>query len=229
MLDQGVTFNTTMSLVAGIILILSVMFGREFATKRYHTLCGWGFAFVALGLFLGITGLYMMLTWPLKEVSGAFCCTVDNITFGEPATFYGIFTLIIGIAILKTEKFIDSQTHSLILLSTLRPILYIGAIGGFGLILFGIAGLHFGMWRPPMIEPIARLLAGNLIEPLFMSFLYIGTGIGAILAPFALKNRRIAIIAGVLIWCLGILWIMLAFTVFYSHIGFFPQPDGSYI
>lgn len=227
MLDQGVTYNTTMALVVGIIMILSVMFGRELAFNKQKNFSGWGFAFVMLGLFLAISGFSMMLTWPLKEVSGAFCCTVDNITFGEPSAFYGTLTFIIGLAIVISDRCKEDKNSHII--STLRPILYIGAIGGFGLILFGIAGLHFGMWRPPTIEPIARLLAGNLLEPLFVAFLYAGTGVGAILAPFALRNSCVAKFAGVFIWCLGVLWIMLAFTVFYSHVGFFPQPDGSYM
>ena len=111
----------------------------------------------------------------------------------------------------------------------LRPILYVAAIGGFGLILIGIAGMHFGMWRPPDIEPVARLLAGNLLEPLMVMSLYVGTGVAALLTPFALTNKTVAKITSILVWVFGMLWLFVSFTVFYSHIGFFPQPDGTYI
>lgn len=229
MLDQGITYNTTMALVAGTIMVLAVVFVRAASRPNRRTLAGWGWAFVILGAFLGITGMVMTLTWPLKEVPGAFCCTVDNITFGEPAAFYGIITLIAGLAILRAEGQADKGIREFDLVGTLRPILYVAAIGGFGLIMFGIAGMHFGMWRPPEIEPIARLLAGSLLEPLLMMFLYIGTGVAAILAPFAPDHKWVARIATVLTWVVGMMWIFLSFTVFYSHVGFFPQPDGTYI
>ncbi|MDK8512747.1 MULTISPECIES: DUF981 family protein [Actinomycetaceae] len=229
MLMQGITYNTTMALVAGAIMVLVVLFARVAANPNHRTLAGWGWTFVATGAFLGITGIHMTLTWPLAQIDGAFCCSVDNITFGEPAAFYGILTFIAGIAILRAEKLADKGVRPLDLVATLRPLLYVAAIGGFGLVLFGIAGMHFGMWRPPEIEPVARLMAGSLIEPLLVMFLYVGTGVSAILSPFVPDNKWVARIAAILTWGVGMLWIFLSFTVFYSHVGFFPQPDGSYI
>ena len=141
MIMQGVTFNTTMALVAGTIMILAVVFARTAARAqaavpgKARTLTGWGWAFVALGAYLGVTGMYMTLMWPLKEVDGAFCCTVDNVTFGEPAALYGLLTFI---------------------------------------------------------------------------------------APFAPENKWVGRIATLLTWGCGVTWVFLSFTVFYSHVGFFP-------
>jgi hypothetical protein len=61
-----------------------------------------------------------------------------------------------------------------------------------------------------------------------MMVLYIGTGVTAALAPFIRESKWVARIFTAFAWCIGLLWILLSFTVFYSHIGFFPQPNGSY-
>lgn len=237
MLMQGITYNTTMALVVGTIMLLAVFYSRTVTVSGDRNTGGWGWAFIATGLFLGISGVHMMLTWPLDQIEGAFCCSVDNITFGEPAALYGVLTFVAGLVIILNQKRSKTGSQDEIsnelpgapsIYSTLRPLLIVGAIGGFGLILFGIAGMHFGQWRPPEIEPIARLMAGSLIEPLLVMALYLGTGISAIVSPFIDQNKVVR-----QIWMIGTLvvalvWIMLSFTIFYSHVGFFPQPDGSY-
>ncbi|QNA91328.1 MULTISPECIES: DUF981 family protein [unclassified Microbacterium] len=232
MLLQGITFNTTMALVAGAIILLIPLFMRAVQRADHASMVGWGYTFIAAGFFLGVTGFFMMLTWPLAQVDGAFCCKVDNFTFGEPAALYGLLTFIAGLIVLRTKAHADKNGVDVgpdAMFAALRPLLFVGAIGGFGLVLIGIGGMHFGMWRPPDIEPLARLMAGSLLEPLLMMVLYIGTGVTAVLAPFLLESRWVARIFAVFAWCLGLLWILLSFSVFYSHIGFFPQPDGSYL
>lgn len=224
MLMQGITYNTAMALVVGAILILTVLFLRVIQANTGRSLAGFGWGFVFTGAFLGITGMHMTLTWPLEQIEGVFCCAVDNVTFGEPAAFYGILTFIAGLAILRAEDRADHGIRPLDLVATLRPLLYIAAIGGFGIIMFGIAGLHFGQWRPPEIEPIARLLAGSLIEPLIVFALYVFTGIAAILSPFALTNKLAARAFVVITWIFGMGWILLGITLYYSHVGFFPYP-----
>ncbi|WP_394281124.1 DUF981 family protein [Corynebacterium sp.] len=229
MLMQGITYNTTMGLIVGIIMILVPIFMQSAATRTGRSISGFGWAFVFLGAFLGITGMHMTLTWPLEQIEGAFCCAVDNVTFGEPAAFYGILTFIAGIAIIRAEEKADQGLRALDLVGTLRPLLYVAAVGGFGLILFGIAGLHFGQWRPPAIEPVARLLEGQLIEPLMVFSMYVGTGVVALLSPFAVTSKKVNRIFTVLIWFFGMMWIVLGLTLFYGHVGFFPyaynQPE----
>ncbi len=229
MLIQGPTYNTTMALVTGALMVLAVLFARTATQPNRRSLAGFGWAFVMAGAYLAIFGTHMSLTWPLQEVDGAFCCTVDNITFGEPAAFYGMLALVAGFAIIRGESAAERTGIKTDVVALLRPILYIAAIGGVGLILIGIAGMHFGMWRPPDIEPVARLLFGSILEPLLVMSLYVGTGAAALLTPFALTNKTVAKITSVLVWVFGMLWLFISFTVFYSHIGFFPQPDGSYI
>ncbi|WIM67483.1 DUF981 family protein [Corynebacterium breve] len=222
MLMQGITYNTTMGLVVGLIMILIPTFARTVAANKGRSISGWGWGFVFLGAFLGISGLHMMLTWPLEQIEGAFCCAVDNVTFGEPAAFYGLLTFIAGIAIIRAEEKAEKGLRELDLVATLRPLLYIAAAGGFGLVLFGIAGLHFGQWRPPEIEPVARLMAGSMIEPLMVFSMYVGTGIAAILSPFALTNKTVGRVFTVLVWFFGMAWVFLGLTLYYGHVGFFP-------
>ncbi len=224
MLMQGITYNTTMGLVVGLIMILVPLFMRAVQANNGRSVAGFGWAFIFSGAFLGITGMHMTLTWPLEQIDGVFCCAVDNVTFGEPAAFYGILTLIAGFAILRAEDRADRGIRAMDLVGTLRPILYIAAVGGFGLILFGIAGLHFGQWRPPEVEPIARLLSGSLIEPLMVFSMYVFTGIAAILSPLALTNKTVSRVFLVITWLFGMAWILLGLTLFYGHVGFFPYP-----
>lgn len=225
MLMQGITFNTTMALVAGVIMILATMFARVAERPNHGSLAGWAWAFIATGGFLGGTGFYMTLTWPLKQIEGTSCCAVDNVTFGEPAAFWGLLTFIAGIAILHGESVATRTGKEMNVFRLLRPILYVSAVGGFGLIMIAIAGMHFGMWRPPDIEPIARLMAGGLAEPLLMMLLYGGTGVAALLAPFAPENKWLGRFTMLITWGCGVLWCFVSFTVFYSHVGFF-FPDG---
>ncbi|APT88532.1 hypothetical protein CFRA_03725 [Corynebacterium frankenforstense DSM 45800] len=221
---QGITYNTTMGLVVGVIMILVPIFLRTALARTGRTLSGFGYAFVILGLYLGATGLHMTLTWPLEQIDGAFCCAVDNVTFGEPAAFYGIITLIAGFAIIRGEDRADRGIRDFDLVATLRPILYVAAAGGVGLIFFAIAGLHFGQWRPPAVEPIARMLEGSLLEPLTVFTMYFGTGVAAMLSPFALTNKKVRTIFICITWFIGMMWTFLGFTLFYGHVGFFPFP-----
>ena len=87
MLMQGITYNTTMGLVVGVIMLMVPLFMRALQKAGDRSVSGFGWAFVFLGAFLGMTGVHMMLTWPLEQIEGVFCCAVDNVTFGEPAAF----------------------------------------------------------------------------------------------------------------------------------------------
>ena len=77
MLMQGITYNTAMGLVVGIILLLVALFMRAVQANNGRSLAGFGWGFIFSGAFLGITGLHMTLTWPLEQIEGVFCCAVD--------------------------------------------------------------------------------------------------------------------------------------------------------
>lgn len=224
MLMQGITYNTTMGLVVGVIMLMVPLFMRALQKVGDRSVSGFGWAFVFLGAFLGMTGVHMMLTWPLEQIEGVFCCAVDNVTFGEPAAFYGVMTLIVGVAVLRAEDRADRGIRDLDWVATLRPILYVAAVGGFGLIMFGIAGMHFGQWRPPEVEPIARLLSGSMLEPFMVFTLYVGTGLSALLSPFVLTSPVARKVFVPVTFIIGMMWVFLGLTLFYGHVGFFPWP-----
>jgi uncharacterized membrane protein len=220
-LAQGVTFNTTMALVAGAVPLLLLIFGRVLARPDRPTIVGWSWMIGALGLYLFVTGTYMTLTWPLQDVPAAsHCCAVDNITFGEPAMYFGALLLFGAFALLRAERASLDHGTPLDVVAVVRPFLYAGAFGGLGLFMIAVSGLQFGMWRPPPDEPIAGLLAGTGLEPIYIACAYAVTGLAAVTAPFAPERRLIARIAAVSLFLAGMLWLFVALTVFYGHIGF---------
>ncbi|MGM7776009.1 DUF981 family protein [Arthrobacter sp. KNU-44] len=225
MLEQGITYNTTMAMVAGAIMLLALVFLRVVQQPGRKTIDGWAWMFAALGLFLAVTGTHMTLTWPLKQipVPGVPCCAVDNLTFGEPAMFFGFLVFFGAIALLRAERTAVDRGGQLELVATVRPFLYAGAFGGIGLIMIAVAGLEFGMWHPPKEEPIAGMLAGSILEALYMAFAYAITGVAAITAPFAPENRVVAWVFAVSLFIAGMMWLFLSITVFYGHVGFFPH------
>jgi uncharacterized membrane protein len=225
MLEQGVTYNTTMALVAAAIMLLMLVFVRVVQQPGRETIDGWAWMFAALGLFLAVTGTHMTLTWPLKQipVAGVPCCAVDNLTFGEPAMFFGFLVFFGAIALMRAEKTAVDRGVELNIVATVRPFLYAGAFGGIGLIMIALAGLEFGMWHPPEEEPIAGMLAGSILEALYMAFAYTITGVAAITAPFASEKRLVARVFAVSLFIAGMMWLFLSITVFYGHVGFFPH------
>ncbi len=86
--------------------------------------------------------------------------------------------------------------------------------------MIAVAGLKYGMWRPPPNEPIAGMLAGTRLEPIYIACAYGFTGLAAVTAPFAPERRAIARVASVSLFIAGILWLLVTLTVFYGHIGF---------
>lgn len=224
MLAQGITYNTTMGLVAGAIMLLLVVFARVVQQPNRGPLEGWAWMFVALGLILAVTGTHMTLTWPLEQIPGVACCAADNVAFGEPAMLFGTLVVFGGIAIIRAERAALSRGTELDIVSTIRPMLYAGAFGGIGLVLIGIAGVQFGMWGPPPPdEPIARLMGESILERFYVAGAYIITGAAAMTAPFAPEHRIVGRVFTVLLFVGGMMWTFLGITLFYGHIGFFPH------
>ena len=225
MLEQGITYNTTMAIVAAAIMLLLLVFVRVVQQPGRQTIDGWAWMFAALGLFLAVTGTHMTLTWPLEQipVEGVPCCAVDNVTFGEPAMFFGFLVFFGAIALMRAEKHAVDRGIQLELVAVARPFLYAGAFGGIGLIMIAMAGLDFGMWHPPEEEPIAGLLSDSFLEPLYMALAYTITGVAAITAPFAPEKRVVARIFAASLFIAGMMWLFLSITVFYGHVGFFPH------
>ena len=225
MLEQGITYNTTMGLVAGAVMLLLVVFVRVVQRPRRGSLEGWAWMFIALGLILAVTGTHMSLTWPLEQIEGAPCCAVDNVAFGEPAMYFGVLIAFAGIAIIRGERSALAHEVEFDIVASVRPMLYAGAFGGIALVMIGIAGVQFGMWGPPPPdEPIARLMGDSTLERYYVAGTYAITGLATMTAPFAPEHRNVGriFLASTLIG--GMSWTFLAITLYYGHIGFFPFP-----
>jgi putative membrane protein len=91
-----------------------------------------------VGLLLGVTGLHLVLTWPLP---GAY-----NIVMGEPALYFGLVLLGTAFAIRAGES--------------LMPLAVLAIFGGIANIFLSIAMLVHGLSRNPPLWALAYAAIG---------------------------------------------------------------------
>ncbi|MBA0050634.1 DUF981 family protein [Streptomyces sp. AJS327] len=213
------TYNTIMSLAAGVGLLLVVALGYRLLKGQPVVPDGWALAFGALGLLLFLTGLHMTLTWPLAGQGFPF----DNIIFGEPALGFGALLLAAAFFLWKRGTALDAVPDRQRTVATLTgPISLL--VLGLGLACFGIAaaGWKYTLFAAPPEEPISGEFADHpMLEASFISGLYVLVGIGAVLFPFVLRRPRRP-----LVWIVGACWTIagVAFLLFgalnyFTHIG----------
>ena len=82
------------AVVAG--AVVTIVYGLMFLDAPLADQRPWGWAFGIVGLLLGVTGLHLVLTWPLP---GAY-----NIVMGEPALYFGLVLLGTAFAIRAGES-----------------------------------------------------------------------------------------------------------------------------
>ncbi|WP_153449846.1 DUF981 family protein [Streptomyces smaragdinus] len=213
------TYNTIMSLCAGVALLLVVVLGRLLLTGRPIVPDAWAMGFGALGLILFATGLHMTLAWPLAGQGFPF----DNIIFGEPALGFGVLLLFAAFYLWKRGAALETDADrrgSVAALATPVSLLVFGL--GLACLAIAAAGWKYTLFAAPPQEPISGEFADQpMLEASFMSSLYVLTGVGAILFPFVLRQR-----GGALAWVVGACWTIagLAFLLFgalnyFTHIG----------
>ncbi|RGC68339.1 hypothetical protein C5N14_14000 [Micromonospora sp. MW-13] len=239
------TYNTIMSVAAGVGLLLIVALGRQVLHRREIVPEGWAMAFVVLGAILAATGLHMTLTWPLASGGFAF----DNIIFGEPALAFGVLLLAAGFVLWRRAPLFAAGSGDLAAGSgdlaagtgdagdrepavaderlrytrlVLAPIsVFVFALG---LACFAIAaaGWTYTLFAAPPEEPISGKFAEYpLVEATFISGLYVLVGVGAVLFPFALRRLRrpLVLIAGGA-WALaGLAFLLFGALNYFTHIG----------
>ncbi|MER7504115.1 DUF981 family protein [Nonomuraea pusilla] len=219
------TYNTIMSVAAGVGLLLVVAFGRRVLRgDPLEHVDGWALAFGALGALLAVTGLHMTLTWPLAGQGFPF----DNIVFGEPSLAFG--TLLLAAALYLWKRWgitTVAPDRGRFVARTMAPIsVFVLAMG---LACFGIAaaGWTYALFAAPPQEPVSGAFARwPLLEASFISGLYVLVGVGAVLLPFVLRARVRAAGSGPLAAVTGVCWGVagVAFTLFgalnyFTHIG----------
>ena len=124
------------AVVAG--AVLTIVYGLMFLDAPLADQRPWGWAFGIVGLLLGVTGLHLVLTWPLP---GAY-----NIVMGEPALYFGLVLLGTAFAIRAGES--------------LMPLAVLAIFGGIANIFLSIAMLVHGLSRNPPLWALAYAAIG---------------------------------------------------------------------
>ncbi|MFB7556346.1 DUF981 family protein [Streptomyces brevispora] len=213
------TYNTIMSLAAGVGLLLVVALGYQILTGKSVVPDSWALAFGVLGLILFATGLHMTLTWPLAGQGFPF----DNVIFGEPSLAFGVLLLAASLYLWKRGAALEAsgdRPRTVAVLSGPVSLLVFGL--GLACLAIAAAGWKYTLFAAPPEEPISGEFADHpLLEASFMSMLYVLVGVGAILFPLVLRRR-----GGAVAWVVGVCWTLggLAFLLFgalnyFTHIG----------
>jgi putative membrane protein len=124
------------AVVAG--AVITIVYGLMFLDAPLADQRPWGWAFGIVGLLLGVTGLHLVLTWPLP---GAY-----NIVMGEPALYFGLVFLGTAFAIRAGES--------------LMPLAVLAIFGGLANIFLSIAMLVHGLSRNPPLWALAYAAIG---------------------------------------------------------------------
>lgn len=230
------TYNTIMSIAAGAGLVALVLFARDLL--RHHTegpvsTDGWALTFGSLGVILTLTGLHMSFTWPLAAGGFAF----DNIIFGETSLGFGVLMSALAIFLAKRgDRIVASPAPLAEVARAARPLgIFIAGLG-LALLAIMVAGIVYQLFAAPPQEPISGAFADwPLVEAIFMSLLFGLVGLGAVLAPLAIRSfarvspshgavttlavPTIAKVVGALWFVAGIVFILFGAMNFYTHIG----------
>lgn len=237
MFNPDPTYNTLMSVGAGVALLLLVALGYRLSKGRSVHRQSWAVALAMIGVIQFLLGLHMSLTWPLSGPT-AF----DNIVFGEPVLALGAL-LVAGAFLLGNERSwrgapgqvgdsvvgapdeitAESWPH---LAKLLQPLSWFGAAMGLALIAIVFVGPVYSPWEAPPQEPISGEFGDvEWLENTFIAALYALTGIGAILLPFAFMRRTLSRAGGLLktigaCWAIaGAVFVVFGAMNYYTHVG----------
>lgn len=234
-MEFGEIYNTLIALAAGVGLLLLVALGLAVRNSRPANRIGWAVAFGALGAVLAFLGGVMTVTWPLEGFT-----QFDNIAFGEPALGMGALLLAgsyllgarrpwgegAGAAVQPQERELASGTSWEHLCRLLQPLSWFAFAMGLALFAIAFVGPIYEPWAAPPSEPITGEFSDTpLVENLFLTAVYALTGLGAVLLPFALNERKPSpegplwtIVGGS--WLLsGLAWLVFGALNYYTHIG----------
>jgi hypothetical protein len=108
----------------------------------------------------------------------------------------------------------------------LQPLSWFAFVMGFALIAIAIVGPVYEPWEAPPQEPLTGYFNGQQwLENWFLAIMYAGTGVGAILLPFALLRHTFSEARGVLrvigvCWLVtGAIWAGFGTLNYFTHIG----------
>jgi uncharacterized membrane protein len=221
-----ILYNTLMGVCAGLALILVPLLARKLYRRQKIAPEGWAITFGILGLILTFLSGLMAVTWPL---------TVNppiNIVFSEPNLVFGVLLLAASFFLWKQreviavmgsgdKKLADAAEANLD--RVLMPVSWL--VFTLGLILAACTAAIFRFMLvggAPEAEPITgRLHDMPWIENTFFGILYGLSALGALLAPFALRNRRSFAwsIMGRVWIVAGVMFLLFSVMNYYTHVG----------
>jgi uncharacterized membrane protein len=238
-MTQDPTYNTLMAVCAGLGLLMLVSIGFQISRGANLNRHAWAAGFAAPGLLLTFLGAHMTVTWPLSGPT-AF----DNIVFGEPSLAMGVL-LLVGAYLLGSDRYWtaeamdgsisrrratseqtlsrESWPHFARLLG---PLSWLAFPMGLALIAIAVVGPVYKPWEAPPNEPITGEFTNQeWLENGFLAIVFLLNGIGALLTPFALRQRilpgasRLMAIIGVCWFLSGAVWLGFGALNYYTHIG----------
>ncbi|MGB3828768.1 MAG: DUF981 family protein [Ornithinimicrobium sp.] len=217
---SGPTYNTVMSLTAGVGLLLIVDVGRRLRRDEEVGVEGFALAFGILGALLTTTGLHMTLTWPLAPIGFAF----DNIIFGEPALVFGVVLLGATAILIRNAPILSvpSPQRYPAIARLMGPTSVLSVFIGLACFAIAAAGVWYQLWVAPPQEPISGYFAQwPWVEITFIAGLYSLTGLGCVLLPLAVRDaqRTTALIVGVSWAVAGVAFAGFGALNYFTHIG----------
>lgn len=211
-------YNTLMAIAAGCGLLLMVQVMQQLTAGTLRNLEGWSLALFVPGILLFITGLHMTVTWPLAKIGFAYA----DIIFGEPSLVFGLLLLVFSWHLWRT-RLLRPATYKLALITKMMPQRLFIICMGCVLLSIAVAGITYHLFAAPAAEPLTGLLANYpWVEAWFISLLYAGVGVVALLLPLCLNEHlegRLTIQVTKLAKVLGVILVLFGIMNYFTHIG----------
>jgi uncharacterized protein DUF981 len=227
-----IMYNTIVGLAAGVALILVAALFKQLSSGSEVRPEGFALSFGITGFILTVLGTTISVMWPYTKVLHA------NIMMGEPALAFGA-TLVAASIFLwrRNEIFRDlgaggekSATAIAYIRAVLRPVsVWIFAMG-LMMAALAIAILYYKLGSAPPQEPLSGRFSQSILEPIFLSFLWGLTALGALLFPLSARswNGGILKICSVCWQIAGVLFLLFSAMNFFTHIGLLMNTSDSF-
>ncbi|WGH75126.1 DUF981 family protein [Tenacibaculum tangerinum] len=213
-----------MAVVAGAgLLSLWSLFSKLNSRKEIRPV-GIALNFAVIGIILFITGVHTTLTWPLSPTY-----PFDNSAFGEPCFVFGALLLAMAFYFWKEREqlnLIGNEKLISHIFQDFNSFKYILVGLGLGLIMIGIAGIKYKIFIAPPEEPIVGPLEKKIpyITTYMIGLTWMAVGVAAIgfvaYMNAVLSNKKASFKWLIkLIGLLGIVFMLIGVTTYYSHIG----------
>jgi hypothetical protein len=227
-----IMYNTIVGLAAGVALILVAALFKQLSSGSEVRPEGFALSFGVTGFILTLLGTTISVMWPYTKVLHA------NIMMGEPALAFGATLLAASIFLWRrNEIFRDlgadgekSGAAIAYIRAVLRPVsVWIFAMG-LMMAALAVAILYYKLGTAPPQEPLSGRFSQSILEPIFLSFLWGLTALGALLFPAGARtwNHQILRISALCWQIAGVLFLLFSAMNFFTHIGLLMNTSDSF-